>query len=62
VLSPHFIILPMNTRIFIYKSLNEVCKQATFRDVKRDNAFRENTAIDFEDLGPEKTLTSLSFF
>ena len=60
MLSPH-LILPMNTRIFIYKSLNKVCKQATFRNVKRDNAFRENTAIDSEDLGPEKTLTCLSF-
>ena len=28
-----------------FKSLNEVCKQNTFRNVKRDNRARENTAI-----------------
>ena len=52
----------MKTHIFIYKSLNEVCKQATLGNLKRDNGFRENTVIDSEDLGPEKTLTSLLFF
>ena len=42
MLSPH-LILPVKTRI-IFKSLNEVCKQTIFRNVKRDNVCRENTA------------------
>ena len=41
VLSPH-LILPVKTRI-IFKSLNEVFKQTTFGNVKRDNGCRENT-------------------
>ena len=43
VLLPH-LILPVKTRI-IFKSLNKVCKQTTFRNVKRDSGCRENTAI-----------------
>ena len=43
VLSPH-LILPVKTRI-ILKSLSEVCKQTTFRNVKRDNGCRENMAV-----------------
>ena len=31
----------------IFKSLNEVCKQSTFRNVKRDNRCRENTDSDY---------------
>ena len=42
MLSPHFT-LSVKTRI-IFKSLNEVCKQTIFRNVKRDNGCRENTA------------------
>ena len=44
VLSLH-LILPVKTRI-ICKSLNEVCKQTTFRNLKRDKGCRENTTID----------------
>ena len=43
VISPH-LTSPVKTRI-ISKSLNEVCKQTTFRNVKLDNDNRENTAI-----------------
>ena len=42
MLSSHFT-LSVKTRI-IFKSLNEVCKQTIFRNVKRDNGCRENTA------------------
>ena len=44
VLFPHFI-LTVKVRI-IFKSLNEVCKQTTLRNVKLDNGRRENTALD----------------
>ena len=30
--------------LVIFKSLNEVCKQTTFRNVKRDSGCRENMA------------------
>ena len=43
VLSP-LLMLPVKTRI-ILKSVNEVCKQTTFRNVKRDNGSRRNKAI-----------------
>ena len=43
MLSPH-LILPVKTRI-ILRSLDKVCKQTTFRNIKRDNDCRENTAI-----------------
>ena len=46
MLSPH-LILPVKTRI-VLKSLNEVCKQTAFRNVKQDNDCRENTAIESE--------------
>ena len=43
VLTPHLILL---VKIGItFKSLGEVCKQTTFRNVKRDNCCRENTAF-----------------
>ena len=46
VVSPH-LILPVKTLI-IFKSLNEVCKQTTLRNVKRDNGCRENKANIFD--------------
>ena len=42
VLFPH-LILRVKTRI-IFKAPNEVCKQTTSRNVKRDEDCRENTA------------------
>ena len=42
----YYLILPVTTCI-IFKALNEVCKQTTFRNVKRSNRCRENTANDF---------------
>ena len=44
VLSPHFILTLKSSIIF--KSLNEVCKQTTLRNVKLDNGRRKNTAVD----------------
>ena len=43
VLSPRLILLVQTSVIF--KSLNEVRKQTTFREVKRDNGCFENTAV-----------------
>ena len=43
MLSPH-LVLPVKTRI-IFQSLNEICKQATPRNVELNNGCRENTAI-----------------
>ena len=44
VLSSNYLFLLVKTPI-IFKSLSEVCKQNTLRNVKRDNRRRENTAI-----------------
>ena len=43
VLSPHLILSVKSLKSL--KSLNEVCKQTTFRNVKRDNGCRENKVI-----------------
>ena len=59
--SPH-LILPVKTRI-ISKSLNEVCKQTTFRNFKRDKGCRENATIDhYFVLVPLKNSSILYFF